>query len=70
MCPYDYAIIRIPFRSHSRISSDLFVFAPIDCNRAESKHDIRVSDVIDSAVFFFMYMCGVRRLHYVYSKLV
>ena len=53
MCPYDYAIFKIPIRPHSRITSDLFVFAPIDCNIAESRHATRVSDVIDSVVFLY-----------------
>ena len=69
MCPYDYAIFRLPIRPHSSVASDLFVVAPIDCNSAESRHATRVSDVIDSVVFYIR-PWDVRRLQYVYSKLV
>ena len=51
MCAYGYAIIRISFRSHSRRLSDLFLFAHIDCTRAEPKHNISLSDVLGSTVF-------------------
>ena len=56
-------------RQPHRLFLDLFGFAPIDCNSAESRHATRVSDVIDSVVFYIR-PWDVRRLQYVYSKLV
>ena len=38
---FNDAIIVITFGSHSMSISDLFLFAHIDCTRAESKHNIR-----------------------------